>query len=110
MYLKAATSIAAGFDPPAARSGSQRRPGPFDHGFMVDADREKISSKGAQGAYGRKPQAYIKIQRGHRPAIDPSQDFRNDIIVSEERIKTVAETYQVPAQRAALPAFQSLRL
>jgi isoleucyl-tRNA synthetase len=69
------------------------------HGFMVDADREKISkSKGAQGAY-EKPQtseAYIKKYGADIIRLwVASQDFRNDIIVSEERIKTVAETYRV---------------
>ena len=69
------------------------------HGFMVDADREKISkSKQAQGGY-EKPQtaeAYVK-----KYGVDivrlwvASQDYRNDIIVSEERINKVAETYRV---------------
>jgi len=69
------------------------------HGFMVDADREKISKSGqAQGGY-EKPQtseAYIK-----KYGVDivrlwvASQDFRNDIIVSDERINKVAETYRV---------------
>jgi isoleucyl-tRNA synthetase len=69
------------------------------HGFMVDADREKISkSKQGQGGY-EKPQtseAYIK-----KYGVDvvrfwvASQDFRNDIIVSDERINKVSETYRV---------------
>ncbi len=69
------------------------------HGFMVDADREKISkSKQAQGVY-EKPQtaeAYVK-----KYGVDivrlwvASQDYRNDIIVSEERIAKVGETYRV---------------
>ena len=68
------------------------------HGFMVDADREKISkSKQAQGVY-EKPQtaeAYVK-----KYGVDivrlwvASQDYRNDIIVSEERIAKVGETYR----------------
>jgi isoleucyl-tRNA synthetase len=69
------------------------------HGFMVDADREKISkSKGAQGAY-EKPQtseAYVKKYGADIIRLwVASQDFRNDIIVSDERIKTVAESYRV---------------
>jgi isoleucyl-tRNA synthetase len=66
---------------------------------MVDADREKISkSKQGQGGY-EKPQtseAYIK-----KYGVDvvrfwvASQDFRNDIIVSDERINKVSETYRV---------------
>jgi isoleucyl-tRNA synthetase len=69
------------------------------HGFMVDADREKISkSKQSQGGY-EKPQtadAYVK-----KYGVDvvrlwvASQDFRNDIIVSEERLGKVAEIYRV---------------
>ena len=68
------------------------------HGFMVDADREKISkSKQSQGGY-EKPQtseAYIKKYGADIVRLwVSSQDFRNDIIVSEERIAKVAETYR----------------
>src|ERR1035441_7184639 len=69
------------------------------HGFMVDADREKISkSKQAQGGY-EKPQtseAYVKKYGADIVRLwVSSQDFRNDIIVGEERIIKVAETYRV---------------
>ncbi len=69
------------------------------HGFMVDADREKISkSKQGQGGY-EKPQtaeAYVKKWGADIVRLwVASQDFRNDIIVSEERISKVAETYRV---------------
>jgi isoleucyl-tRNA synthetase len=69
------------------------------HGFMVDADREKISkSKHSQGAY-EKPQtadAYVKKWGADVLRLwVASQDFRNDIIVSEERINKVSETYRV---------------
>jgi isoleucyl-tRNA synthetase len=68
------------------------------HGFMVDADREKISkSKQAQGGY-EKPQtaeAYVKKYGADVVRLwVASQDFRSDIIVSEERISKVAETYR----------------
>jgi isoleucyl-tRNA synthetase len=67
------------------------------HGFMVDADREKIS-KSKQAAY-EKPQtaeAYVKKYGADIVRLwVSSQDFRNDIIVSEERIAKVAETYRV---------------
>ena len=68
-------------------------------GFVVDADREKISkSKQAQGGY-EKPQtaeAYVKKWGADIVRLwVSSQDFRNDIIVSEERINKVAETYRV---------------
>jgi isoleucyl-tRNA synthetase len=66
------------------------------HGFMVDADREKIS-KSKQGAY-EKPQtaeAYVKKYGADIVRLwVSSQDFRNDIVVSEERINKVAETYR----------------
>jgi isoleucyl-tRNA synthetase len=69
------------------------------HGFMVDADREKISkSKQGQGGY-EKPQTsdtYVKKYGADIVRLwVSSQDFRNDIIVSEERINKVAETYRV---------------
>jgi isoleucyl-tRNA synthetase len=69
------------------------------HGFMVDADREKISkSKQGQGGY-EKPQTsdtYVKKYGADVVRLwVASQDFRNDIIVSEERISKVAETYRV---------------
>jgi len=68
------------------------------HGFMVDADREKISkSKQGQGGY-EKPQtseAYVKKYGADIVRLwVSSQDFRTDIIVSEERIAKVAETYR----------------
>jgi isoleucyl-tRNA synthetase len=69
------------------------------HGFMVDADREKISkSKQGEGGY-EKPQtadAYVKKWGADVVRLwVSSQDFRNDIIVSEERIGKVGETYRV---------------
>jgi len=69
------------------------------HGFMVDADREKISKSGqGQGGY-EKPQtseAYIKKYGADILRLwVASQDFRNDIIVSDERVNKVAETYRV---------------
>src|SRR5438093_980865 len=68
------------------------------HGFMVDADREKISkSKQTQGGYD-KPQtsdSYVKKWGADIVRLwVTSQDFRNDVIVSEERINKVAETYR----------------
>jgi isoleucyl-tRNA synthetase len=69
------------------------------HGFMVDEDREKISkSKQGQGVY-EKPQtseAYIKKYGADVVRLwVASQDYRNDIIVSEKRIETVGETYRI---------------
>ncbi len=68
------------------------------HGFMVDADREKISkSKQGQGGY-EKPQtaeAYVKNYGADVVRLwVASQDFRSDIVVSDERVKKVSETYR----------------
>ncbi|MDQ6632996.1 MAG: class I tRNA ligase family protein, partial [Verrucomicrobiota bacterium] len=66
------------------------------HGFMVDADKEKIS-KSQQTAYD-KPQtadAYVKKYGADIVRLwVASQDYRNDIVVSEERINKVSETYR----------------
>jgi isoleucyl-tRNA synthetase len=67
------------------------------HGFMVDADREKIS-KSKQSGY-EKPQtseAYIKKYGADVLRLwVASQDYRNDIVVSDERINTVSEIYRL---------------
>jgi len=66
------------------------------HGFIVDADREKIS-KSKQGAY-EKPQtsdAYVNKYGADVVRLwGGSQDYRNDIVVSDERINKVGETYR----------------
>jgi isoleucyl-tRNA synthetase len=69
------------------------------HGFMVDEDREKISkSKQGTGAY-IKPQTaeqYIKDYGADVVRLwVASQDYRNDIVVSVARLKTVSESYRV---------------
>lgn len=69
------------------------------HGFMVDEDREKISkSKQGQGGY-EKPQtseAYIKKYGADVVRLwVSSQDFRNDVVVSESRMEKVAESYRM---------------
>jgi isoleucyl-tRNA synthetase len=68
------------------------------HGFMVDLDRQKISkSKQGDGGYV-KPQtaeAYIKDYGADIVRLwVASQDFRNDIVVDNERILKVSETYR----------------
>jgi isoleucyl-tRNA synthetase len=69
------------------------------HGFMVDADREKISkSKQGQGGYEKPQNSDTYVNKWGADIVRlwvASQDFRNDTIVSEERIRTVAETYRV---------------
>ena len=69
------------------------------HGFMVDEDREKISkSKQGQSVY-EKPQtsdAYVKKYGADVVRLwVASQDYRNDIVVSEKRIDKVGETYRM---------------
>ena len=68
------------------------------HGFMVDADREKISKSKQGGGGYEKPQtaeAYVKKYGADIVRLwVASQDYRNDIVVSEERINKVAETYR----------------
>ncbi len=67
------------------------------HGFMVDADREKIS-KSKQGHYDKPQTADAYVRRYGADVLRlwvASQDFRNDIIVSEERIAKVGESYRV---------------
>jgi isoleucyl-tRNA synthetase len=68
------------------------------HGFMVDEDREKISkSKQGTGAYF-KPQTAEQYIKDYGVDVIrlwvASQDYRNDIVVSEERLKKVSETYR----------------
>jgi len=70
------------------------------HGFMVDADRDKISKSGKSGQTGHeKPQTSDAYTNKWGADIVrlwvTSQDFRNDIVVSEERINKVAESYRV---------------
>ncbi len=68
------------------------------HGFMVDDDREKISkSKQGQGVYLKPQTAEQYIKEFGADVIRlwvASQDYRSDIIVSEERLKKVSETYR----------------
>jgi isoleucyl-tRNA synthetase len=69
------------------------------HGFMVDEDREKIS-KSKQGAGGySKPQTADRYIKDYGADVlrlwVASQDYRNDIVVSEERLKKVGETYRL---------------
>jgi isoleucyl-tRNA synthetase len=66
------------------------------HGFMVDADREKIS-KSNQGSYERPQTAEAYVKKYGADVVRlwvASQDYRSDIVVSEERINKVGETYR----------------
>jgi isoleucyl-tRNA synthetase len=65
-------------------------------GFVVDADREKIS-KSKQGAYEKPQTSDAYVNKWGADVVRlwvASQDFRNDIVVSEERINKVGETYR----------------
>src|SRR5205814_4442951 len=68
------------------------------HGFMVDADREKISKSKQGASVYEKPQtaeAYVKKYGADVVRLwVASQDYRNDIVVSDERINKVGETYR----------------
>ena len=66
------------------------------HGFMVDADREKIS-KSKQAAYEKPQTAEAYVKKWGADVVRlwvASQDFRTDIVVSEERVNKVGETYR----------------
>ncbi len=66
------------------------------HGFMVDADREKIS-KSKQSGYEKPQTAEAYVGKYGADVVRlwvASQDYRNDIVVSEERINKVGETYR----------------
>ncbi|MDW7981011.1 MAG: isoleucine--tRNA ligase [Verrucomicrobiales bacterium] len=69
------------------------------HGFMVDEDREKISkSRQAQGGYETPQTADAYVNKWGADVLRlwvASQDFRNDIVVSQERINKVSETYRL---------------
>ncbi|MDB6058759.1 MAG: isoleucyl-tRNA synthetase, partial [Verrucomicrobiales bacterium] len=68
------------------------------HGFMVDADREKISkSKQGQGSYEKPQTAEAYVNKYGADIVRlwvASQDYRSDIVVSDERIAKVSETYR----------------
>ena len=81
-----------------AGNGSAPYRAVLTHGFMVDADREKISkSKQGQGIYEKPQTAETYVKKYGADVVRlwvASQDYRNDIVVSEERINTVGETYR----------------
>jgi isoleucyl-tRNA synthetase len=103
MYLEGSDQHRGWFQSSLLLSLSGNGAAPFrtvlTHGFMVDADREKISkSKQGQGGYEKPQTAEAYVKRWGADVVRlwvASQDFRNDIVVSEERIAKVSETYRV---------------
>jgi isoleucyl-tRNA synthetase len=102
MYLEGSDQHRGWFQSSLLLSLSGNNAAPYrtvlTHGFMVDEDREKISkSKQGQAVY-EKPQtseAYVKKYGADVVRLwVASQDYRNDIIVSEKRIDKVGETYR----------------
>jgi isoleucyl-tRNA synthetase len=69
------------------------------HGFMVDEDRAKISkSKQGQGGYEKPQTSEAYVRKFGADVVRlwvASQDYRNDIVVSEKRIEKVGETYRI---------------
>jgi isoleucyl-tRNA synthetase len=69
------------------------------HGFLVDADRAKIAkSKQTQGGYEKPQTAGAYVDKWGADIVRlwvASQDYRSDVVVSEERISKVAETYRL---------------
>jgi isoleucyl-tRNA synthetase len=67
-------------------------------GFVLDDDRDKISkSKQGQGGYAKPPTAERFVKDYGADVLRlwvSSQEFRNDVILSEERFKKVSETYR----------------
>lgn len=67
------------------------------HGFIVDEDRKKISkSKQSAGDYEKPQTSEVYVNRYGADIVRlwvTSQDFHNDIVISEERIQKVGETY-----------------
>lgn len=69
------------------------------HGFMVDEDREKISkSKQGQGGYDKPQTSDTYVKKWGADVVRlwvSSQDFRNDVMVSDQRLEKVGETYRI---------------
>ncbi len=69
------------------------------HGFVLDAEREKIAkSKQAPGGYVKPQTSDAYVKRWGADILRlwvASQDFRGDTVVSEDRLEKVAETYRM---------------
>ena len=68
------------------------------HGFMVDADREKISKSRTAGSYEKPQTADSYVGKYGADIVRlwvASQDCRTDIVVSDERLNKVAEIYRL---------------
>ena len=68
------------------------------HGFMVDEDREKISKSRQSQSYEKPQTSDAYVQKYGADVVRlwvASQDYRNDVIVSEKRLDKVGETYRM---------------
>ena len=68
------------------------------HGFMVDTDRQKFAKSKQEAGYQKPANSDGYIKKWGADVMRlwvASQDFRNDIVVSEERIDKVGESYRV---------------
>jgi isoleucyl-tRNA synthetase len=68
------------------------------HGFMVDTDRQKFAKSKQEAGYQKPANSDGYIKKWGADVMRlwvASQDFRNDIVVSEERIDKVGEIYRV---------------
>jgi len=69
------------------------------HGFILDADREKIAkSKQGTGGYVKPQTADAYVKQWGADVVRlwvASQEFQGDIVVSEDRLEKVAETYRL---------------
>src|SRR5947199_2426499 len=91
MYLEGSDQHRGWFQPSLLLSLAGNGAAPYKtvltHGFMVDEDRQKYS-KSAQYEKPQTSERYIKDYGADVVRLwVASQDFRSDIIVSEERIK-----------------------
>lgn len=103
VYLEGSDQHRGWFQSSLLLSLAVNRSAPFKcvitHGFMVDVDREKISkSRQNPGGYEKPQTAEAYVSEWGADILRlwvASQDYRGDIVVSEDRIAKVAESYRL---------------